>query len=148
MWNIKGMYVLPVVALLACEALQVVHVGPGPHHHLEGGDHLVAGGAVPGRAKQPAKRQTNTRELNKTLKYVRKRIICIFEVAVSVLCCETRAFDDDFLSFRPLLPLPPSVVVFYSPSQSGFFGGCKRQKFPSMKPYQTFKTLKCMFMKI
>ncbi len=47
----------PVVALLAREALQVVDVGPGPHHHLEGRDHLVAGRAVAGRAEQPAKTQ-------------------------------------------------------------------------------------------
>ena len=44
---------LPVAALLAREALQVVDVGPGPHHHLEGGDHFVARGAVAGGAKQP-----------------------------------------------------------------------------------------------
>ena len=43
-----------MAALLAGEALQVVDVGPGPHHHLEGGDHLVTGCAVAGRAKQSA----------------------------------------------------------------------------------------------
>ena len=43
----------PVAALLAGEALQVVDVGAGPHHHLEGGDDLLAGGAVASGAKQP-----------------------------------------------------------------------------------------------
>jgi len=43
----------PVAALLTREALQVVDVGPGPHDHLEGGDHFVARGAVAGGAKQP-----------------------------------------------------------------------------------------------
>ena len=42
----------PVAALLTREALQVVDIGPGPHHHLEGGDDLLAGGAVAGGAKQ------------------------------------------------------------------------------------------------
>ena len=37
---------LPVVALLAGEALQVVHVVPGAHHHLEGWNHFGAGGTV------------------------------------------------------------------------------------------------------
>ncbi len=45
----------PVVALLAGEALQVVDVCPGAHHHLEGGDHLVARRAVASSAKQPEK---------------------------------------------------------------------------------------------
>ena len=44
-----------MVALLAGEALQVVDVGPGAHHHLEGGDHLVARRAVASSAKQPEK---------------------------------------------------------------------------------------------
>lgn len=43
----------PVSALLTRKALQVVDVGPGSHHHLEGGDHLVAGRAVARGAKQP-----------------------------------------------------------------------------------------------
>ena len=47
--------VLPVVALLACEALEVVDVGARPHHHLEGGDHLLARRAVTRRPEQPAK---------------------------------------------------------------------------------------------
>ena len=42
----------PVAALLAGEALEVVNIGAGPHHHLEGGDDLLAGGAVAGGAKQ------------------------------------------------------------------------------------------------
>ena len=41
-----------MVALLASEALQVVHVVPGPHHHLEGWYHLSAGSAVSSAAKQ------------------------------------------------------------------------------------------------
>ena len=41
-----------MTALLAGEALEVVHVGPRPHHHLEGGDDLLTGGAVAGGAKQ------------------------------------------------------------------------------------------------
>ena len=43
----------PVAALLTGEALQVVDVGAGPHHHLEGWDDLLAGGAVASGAKQP-----------------------------------------------------------------------------------------------
>lgn len=43
----------PVAALLASKALQVIHIGPRPHHHLEGGDHLVARRAVARGAKQP-----------------------------------------------------------------------------------------------
>ena len=42
----------PMPALLTREALQVVDIGPGPHHHLEGGDDLLTGGAVAGGAKQ------------------------------------------------------------------------------------------------
>ena len=42
----------PVAALLTGEALEVVDIGAGPHHHLEGGDDLLAGGAVAGGAKQ------------------------------------------------------------------------------------------------
>ena len=41
-----------MVALLAGEALEVVDVSLGAHHHLEGGDHLVARRAVPRRAEQ------------------------------------------------------------------------------------------------
>ena len=44
-----------MVALLAGEALQVVDVGPRPHHHLEGRDHLVARRAVARRPEQPAR---------------------------------------------------------------------------------------------
>ena len=36
----------PVAALLAGEALQVIDVGSGPHHHLECRDDLLAGRAV------------------------------------------------------------------------------------------------------
>ena len=42
----------PMAALLAGEALEVVNIGAGPHHHLEGRDDLLAGGAVAGGAKQ------------------------------------------------------------------------------------------------
>ena len=45
---------LPVVALLAREALEVVDVGARPHHHLEGRDHLLARRAVTRRPEQPA----------------------------------------------------------------------------------------------
>jgi hypothetical protein len=48
----------PVVALLTCEALQVVHVVPGPHHHLEGWDNLAASRAVACVAEQPAGQTT------------------------------------------------------------------------------------------
>ena len=40
-------------ALLAGEALEMVDVGPGSHHHLEGRDDFVTGGAVAGGAEQP-----------------------------------------------------------------------------------------------
>ena len=43
----------PVVALLTGETLEVVDVVACSHHHLEGWDHLVAGGAVASAAKQP-----------------------------------------------------------------------------------------------
>ena len=39
--------------LLTGEALQMVDVSPGPHHHLEGRDDFVAGRAVAGGAEQP-----------------------------------------------------------------------------------------------
>ena len=42
----------PVATLLASEALQMIDVGPGSHHHLEGGDHFITGGAVASGAKQ------------------------------------------------------------------------------------------------
>lgn len=42
-----------VVALLAGEALQVVDVGPRPHHHLKGRNHLLARRAVTRRPEQP-----------------------------------------------------------------------------------------------
>ena len=42
----------PVATLLTSEALQVVDVGPRPHHHLEGGDHLVTRRAVARRPEQ------------------------------------------------------------------------------------------------
>ena len=44
----------PVATLLAGEALQVVDIGPGPHHHLKGRDDLLAGGTVARGPKQPA----------------------------------------------------------------------------------------------
>ena len=40
-------------ALLARKALKVVDIGPGSHHHLEGGDHFVARRAVACGAEQP-----------------------------------------------------------------------------------------------
>ena len=36
----------PVATLLTSEALQMVDVGPGSHHHLKGRDDLLAGSAV------------------------------------------------------------------------------------------------------
>lgn len=44
----------PLVAELAGEAVEVVDVVPGPHHHLEGWDQLAAGGTVSRGAKEPA----------------------------------------------------------------------------------------------
>ena len=44
---------IPVAALLTRKALQVVNIGPGSHHHLEGGDHFVTSRAVARGAKQP-----------------------------------------------------------------------------------------------
>ncbi len=46
---------LPVIALLAREALEMVDVGPRPHHHLEGRDDFVAGRAVTRRTEQSAR---------------------------------------------------------------------------------------------
>lgn len=45
-----------MVALLTGEALEVVDVVPSSHDHLEGGDHLGAGSAVPSVTEQPAER--------------------------------------------------------------------------------------------
>ena len=42
----------PVAALLTSEALQMVDVGPGSHHHLKGRDDLLAGSAVARGAKE------------------------------------------------------------------------------------------------
>ena len=42
----------PVAALLTSEALQVVDVGPGSHHHLKCRDYFLAGSAVARGAKQ------------------------------------------------------------------------------------------------
>ena len=47
----SGTVFLPVVALLTGEAFEVIYVGFGPHHHLEGGYDFVAGGAVTRRAE-------------------------------------------------------------------------------------------------
>ena len=44
---------IPVTALLAGEALKMVDVSPGSHHHLKGRDDFVTGRAVAGGAKQP-----------------------------------------------------------------------------------------------
>ena len=41
-----------MVALLAGEALQMVDIVSGPHHHFEGGDHFRAGRAVAGGAEE------------------------------------------------------------------------------------------------
>lgn len=46
---------LPVVALLACETLQVVHIAPGSHDHLERRYVLEAGRAHALIAKHPVK---------------------------------------------------------------------------------------------
>lgn len=45
----------PLVAELASEAVEVIHIVPGPHHHLEGWDQLAAGSAVARGAKKPAR---------------------------------------------------------------------------------------------
>lgn len=42
-----------MIALLTSEALQMIHIVPGPHHHLEGWYHFVASGAEARVAKQP-----------------------------------------------------------------------------------------------
>lgn len=44
---------VPVVALLAGKALEVVDIALGSHHHLEGRDDFVTRCAVARRAKQP-----------------------------------------------------------------------------------------------
>ena len=53
--NPKRCRLLPLVALLAGEAVQVVNVALGPHHHLEGRDDFAARGTVARRPEQPAK---------------------------------------------------------------------------------------------
>jgi len=53
----SGVLCSPVVALLTGEALQVVDIGAGAHHHLEGRDHFAAGGAVARIAKQSAEEE-------------------------------------------------------------------------------------------
>lgn len=54
LWSAKVQH-SPLVAELACEAVEVIYVVPGPHHHLEGWDQLAAGGAVSCGAEKPAK---------------------------------------------------------------------------------------------
>jgi len=49
--SVKKQQLLPVIALLAREALQVVDVGSSPHHHLESRNHFIARGTVPRCAK-------------------------------------------------------------------------------------------------
>ena len=44
---------LPVTTLLTSKTLEMIHIGPGSHHHLECWDHLVTRGAVASGAKQP-----------------------------------------------------------------------------------------------
>ena len=41
-----------MIAVLAREALQMIHVALCPHHHLERGNHLATSGTIAGRAKQ------------------------------------------------------------------------------------------------
>lgn len=45
---------IPVIALLTCEALQVIDIATGPHHHFKGRYHLVAGSTESSATKQPA----------------------------------------------------------------------------------------------
>lgn len=47
-----------MIALLTGEALEMVHVVPGSHHHLEGRYHLVARGAEARVAEQSGIFQT------------------------------------------------------------------------------------------
>ena len=44
----------PLVAELAGEAVEVIYIVPGPHHHLEGWNQLAAGSAVSCGAEEPA----------------------------------------------------------------------------------------------
>lgn len=44
----------PLVAELVGEAVKVIYVVPGPHHHLEGWNQLTAGSAVSCGAEEPA----------------------------------------------------------------------------------------------
>lgn len=44
----------PLVAKLAGKAVEMIHIVPGPHHHLEGWDQLAAGGTVSCGAEEPA----------------------------------------------------------------------------------------------
>jgi len=46
---------LPLVAELTGEAVQMVNIISGPHHHLKGRDQLTAGSAIPGGTEEPAK---------------------------------------------------------------------------------------------
>lgn len=45
----------PLIAELAGEAVKVIHIVSGSHHHLESWDQLAAGRAVPCGAKEPAR---------------------------------------------------------------------------------------------
>lgn len=44
----------PLIAELAGEAVKVIHIVSGSHHHLESGDQLAAGSTVSRGAKKPA----------------------------------------------------------------------------------------------
>lgn len=45
----------PLIAELAGEAVKVIHIVSGSHHHLESWDQLAAGRTVPCGAKEPAR---------------------------------------------------------------------------------------------
>lgn len=55
---------IPVVALLACEALQMVNIALRSHHHLEGRNHFIAGRAVTGRAEQSETKKSKFNKIN------------------------------------------------------------------------------------
>lgn len=55
MWVwLKGWH-SPLIAELAGEAVKVIHIVSGPHHHLESRDQLAAGSTVSCGAKKPAR---------------------------------------------------------------------------------------------
>ena len=52
---------VPVIALLAGEALQVVDICSGSHHHFKSRNNFIASAAIPSCTKKPKKQKLDIR---------------------------------------------------------------------------------------